>query len=120
MIDATDIIAALKAEYDSGMTYDEIAKKHGVSYTYIHNLFSGKRAVDGLTIKKINRLFPDSVLCLHGDKVTITANQNHGNVVGVNNGEINADCMAVVLDKILESEELSDAEKVKVMKVLKK
>lgn len=120
MIDSNDILSALKAEYDSGMTYEEIAKKHGVSYTYIHNLFSGKRSIDGLTLKKINKLFPDAVLHLYGDKVTITAPQNQGNVVGVNNGAIETDCLSAVLDKLLATEDLTAEEKVKVIKVLKK
>lgn len=120
MIDFEDIISALKGEYDSGMTYEQIARKHGVSYTYIHNLFSGKRAVEGLTLKKINKLFPNAVLHLNGDNVFVRADHNSGNVVGVNNGTIDAGCMAAVLDKILESDELSDTEKIKVMKVLKK
>lgn len=120
MIDFEDIISALKGEYDSGMTYEQIARKHGVSYTYIHNLFSGKRAVEGLTLKKINKLFPKAVLHLSGDNVSVHADHNSGNVVGVNNGTIDAGCMAAVLEKILESDELSDTEKIKVMKVLKK
>ena len=120
MIDFNDILSALKVQYDSGSTYEEIAKQHGVSYTYIHNLFSGKRSIEGLTLKKINKLFPKAVLKLDGDSVSITADHNSGNVVGVNNGEISSYCMSAVLDKILESEELSDAEKVKVMRVLKK
>ena len=120
MINSDDIIAVLKAEYDSGSTYEEIAKQHGISYSYIHDLMSGKRAAEGLTLKKINKLFPDAVLKLNGDSVSISADHNSGNVVGVNNGEISSHCMSAVLDKILESEELSDTEKVKVMRVLKK
>lgn len=120
MIDSKEIIAKLKAEYDKGMTYQEIAKKHGVSYTYIHNLFDGNRDPEGLTIKKINRIFPDAVLYLSGDNVTITANQNQGAVVGVNHGAVNTDLLSVILDKILLTEELSAEEKIKVIKVLKK
>ena len=121
MINSKDIISALKSEYASGMTYEEIAKKHGVSYTYIHNLFSGKRSVDGLTLKKINKLFPDAILHLYGDKITITANQNHGNVVGVNHGgAIETDYLSTILDKILATEDLTAEEKIKVIKVLKK
>lgn len=120
MIDYEYIASTLKAEYEAGMTYNEIAQKHGISYTYIHNLLSGKRPIAGLTLAKLNALFPDASLSLHGDTVSIRADHNSGNVVGINRGKIFADYMNVVMDKILESKELSDAEKIKVMKVLKR
>lgn len=50
----------------------------------------------------------------------IQAPSNRGNVVAVNNGTVSSDCMSELLKKILNSDELSDAEKVKVMKVLQK
>ena len=64
-------------------------------------------------------MFPKMSVNLNGDKVSITANQNSGNVVGINNGIISGDCLSAVIDKILSSD-LSDAEKVKFIQVVKK
>lgn len=119
MVDGNSILEALRTKWQFN-SQEEISKASGVSRTYICELLSGKADVYGLTLKKINKLFPKAVLKLDGDSVSITADHNSGNVVGVNNGEISSNCMSAVLDKILESEELSDAEKVKVMRVLKK
>lgn len=81
------IIDILKKEYAAGATYQELADKYGVSYTHIHNLLHGKRAVSGISLDFFFRLFPKA---------------------------------AVSVNKILASEELSDSEKIKVLKVLKK
>lgn len=119
MIDANEILSVLKKEYEKS-TYQQMAKDHGIAYTYLYDIMQGKRSIDGLTLKKINKMFPDAVLHLYGDKVTITAPQNQGNVVGVNNGAIETDCLSAVLDKLLATEDLTAEEKVKVIKVLKK
>ena len=119
MIDAKEILRVLKEEYEKS-TYQEMAKRHNISYTHLYDVMQGKRSVDGLTLKNINKMFPDATLHLYGDKVTITANQNQGNVVGVNNGAIGGDCLSAVLDKLLATDELTAEEKVKVIKVLNK
>ena len=95
------ITELLKSEYDAGATYQELADKYGVSYTHMHNLLNGKRAVSGISLDFLFKLFPKATICLTGDKTS-------------------SDCIAAVFDKILESEDLSAEEKVKVMKVLKK
>ena len=120
MIAAGDILAELRRRYDSGSTQQELSQLTGVSRSYIRDLLSGKRAIDGLTIKKINQLFPRSVLQLNGDTVSIHANRNSGNVVGVNHGTISQDCLSAVENRILESTDLTAEEKIKVLKVLKK
>lgn len=119
MIDANEILNVLKKEYEKS-TYQQMAKKYGIAYTYLYDIMRGKYNPDSLTLKKINKMFPDAVLHLYGDKVTITAPQNQGNVVGVNNGAIGGDCLSAVLDKLLATDELTAEEKVKVIKVLKR
>ena len=118
MIDAKDILAELRHIYDDGATQQEISDRTGVSRSYIRDLLSGKRPVDGLTLKKINQLFPRSVLLLSGDTVSINADRNSGNVV--NGDQISDGCLSAIIDKIIASDELTAEEKVKVIKVLKK
>ncbi|MBR2510414.1 MAG: hypothetical protein IKB71_11820 [Lentisphaeria bacterium] len=113
------IIEMLKHEYNSGATYQELADKYNVSYTHIHNLLNGKRAVSGISLEFFFRMFPHATINFSGGDFSHLVN-NGGNVVGINNGKITSGCLSAVIDKILESEELSDAEKIKVMKVLKK
>lgn len=120
MIASDKILDNLKARWNSGETQASIAKSAGISQAYLCDLISGRADVEGLTIKKLNKLFPKAQLLLDGDSISIHADNNSGNVVGVNRGKISSDCLTTVVDKILESEDLSDAEKVKVMKVLKK
>ena len=119
MIATKEILVKLRQLYDSGATQQEISKATGVSRSYVRDLLSGKRQIDGLTIKKVNQFFPRAVLLLDGDTVSIHASSNAGNVVGVNHGTVSQDCMSAVQDKILGSEDLTAEEKVKVLKVLR-
>ena len=119
MINMKDVQAALRDRYNEpGMTQQQLADAAGISRSYLAELISGKCAVDGLTLKKINQLFPRASLLLSGDTVSIHANRNSGNVVGVNHGTISQDCMSAIQNKILETKDLTDAEKVKFLKVL--
>ena len=121
MIDFIEVLAALRKKYANGDTQSEIAKNLGIGQSYFCQLISGKRPIDGLSLKKFNQLFPDCVVHLYGDKVKINAPANSGNVVGINNGSVAGnDCMDWVMDRILAADELSSDEKIKVLKVLKK
>ena len=117
MISGIDILESLKIRWHSGETQASIAKSAGISQPDLCDLISGKADAEGLTIKTINKLFPHASLQLGGD---VHINNNSGNVVGINNGKITSGCLSAVIEKILDSDELSDTEKVKVMKVLKK
>ena len=121
MIDLEEVIKDLREQYANGETQGEISKRTGIGQSYFCQLISGKRSIDGLSLKKFNQLFPDSVVQLHGDKVKIDAPGNSGNVVGINHGSVECqDCREWAMDKILSSNELSADEKIKVLKVLKK
>lgn len=121
MIEAKEILAALKGEYDSGRTYQQIARSHGISYTYLHNILSGKRAVDGLTVKKLNRLFPEAKLCLGGrtigDHNTISNSlvQSDNNFLpGLNPARYRRELIDAVIDL-----DIDDAARVKVLRAIK-
>ena len=119
MIACKEVLAELRRKYDSGLTQQKIANASGVSRSYIRDLLSGKRKIDGLTLKKINQLFPRSLLLLTGDTVSIHADRNSGNVVGVNHGSVSQDCLSAIQNKILETDDLTAEEKVKVLRVLR-
>ena len=86
MIDTQEIIAALEELHAKGKTYERIAKESGIAQSYIYNLIHGKRDIDGLTIKKINQLFPQAILILEGDKISIQANNKSSKSHKKNNG----------------------------------
>jgi hypothetical protein len=122
MINTKEILDALKELYNSGATYIEIGEKLGVSKSYVHSLLTGARAIDGLTVRKINQLFPNAVLHINGDKVNINASNNSGNVVGINHGRIsnNKDITEAILNEVMDSEKLSAEAKVEVFNIVKK
>lgn len=66
MISPKEIKNRLQARYNAGETQQEIAESTSISRTYIRDLLSGKSAIDGLTVKMINRLFPNATLLLDG------------------------------------------------------
>ncbi len=115
------ILEYIRAEYDSGhKTQQEIANALNIEHPTINRLLSGKRSADGLTIGTFDKMFPHAKVDLTGTSAIISAPQNSGAVVGVNNGSVSADCLSSVMDKILSTDDLTAEEKVKVLKVLKK
>ena len=118
---AEQIINYIREEYSKGRTtQQEIATALNVDHQTINRLLSGKRSADGLTVGTFDKMFPKAKIDLTGTNAVISAPSNSGNVVGVNNGNISADCLSGVMNKILSTEELTAEEKVKVLKVLQK
>lgn len=109
MINHKEVFAALRERNSSGETQREIAEKAGISKGYIGDLFSGRNSVEGLTIKKLNQLFPNSKLILDATQ--------HNNITQHSNS--GADCLSHMIDRIISTDDLTAEEKVKVIKVLK-
>ena len=118
---ADQILKYIKEEYAKGRTtQQEIADTLHVDQQTINRLLSGKRKPDGLTVGTFDKMFPHAKIDLSGTNAVISAPQNSGAVVGVNNGSVLADCQSSVMDKILSCDELTAEEKVKMLKVIKK
>lgn len=58
--------ATFKAEYDAGDTYREIADRHGVSYTYVRGIILGIDPPGGISLAKLETMFPHATLDLRG------------------------------------------------------
>ena len=96
------ILAQLKEEYRSGMTQQEIAKAHNVTHPQIQRLLSGQRDCGGLTIDTVSKMFPNATIHLHGDPVVASnSGINHGNVIGVNNGQIHSSSVENFRDRAI-------------------
>ena len=106
----------LQDEYSSGATQLELAKKYKLDQSHISRIISGKKSV---SFEMIESMFPNATINLEGDKISISADHNAGNVVGINNGTISSDCISAVIDKIISSA-LSAEEKIKFIEVIKK
>ena len=133
MINMAGLLEALRTKYRRpGPTQHELAEEAGISDSYLTELLSGKCDVSGLTMKKINQLFPNATLNLSGD--TVNTEQNHGHsVMSVNHGTVNVGSSGAanaveggayyrvhVAEHILHSDDLSDEEKVRFLKILKR
>lgn len=116
------ILDTINAEYQSGLSQEEIAARHHISQAHVQRIISGKANLDNLRLETLEKMFPDAVLYLNGDNVSIHADQNRGAVVGVNRGTItpDRDILSEIEKKILAADELSSDEKVKFLMVLKK
>ncbi len=125
-----EILAELKKEY-ANSTYQEMAKKYGISYTHMRNLMNGDRALDGISLELLFKLFPRAAICLRGD--TIAASIGGNNVRNIGNkviGHIDNYVAACdegvdreVRQKIIEeimASELDDSAKVAVFKIINK
>ena len=125
MIEPQDILAELRRLYDEGVTQQEISDRTGVSRSYVRDLLSGKRAVDGLTLKKINQLFPGASLSL-GHRTIGNNNVIHAHArVQSDNNFLPDDRDAVeafrrdLTDLIIASDELSDEERGRFLRIIR-
>lgn len=117
-----EFVERLKELYQAGKTYEEIADITGIARSNVACTINGSRPPKNLTVDALLKAFPEATINLHGDNVRINAPQNAGNVVGVNNGSVSSsgNFQIWAMDKILAADELTDEEKIKMMKVLKK
>lgn len=60
-----EVTKVLSADYSSGMTYQEMAKKYGLSYVYVRALLKGERPVSGITLATFFKMFPRARIELH-------------------------------------------------------
>ena len=109
------IITALKEEYEKGATYQEMAEKYGLSYSYLRELLLGIKPVGRMSLDFFFKLFPHATVAIH-DSIVAPVINNGTNSGVINAGRIESDA----IDKILSADELTAEEKVKVIKVLKK
>jgi CRISPR/Cas system CSM-associated protein Csm2 small subunit len=120
------IIDYLRDEYDSGMTQDEIAKKHNVRQGQIQRILSGQGDAYGFSMQTIDKMFPKAEIYLDGNTQTINASGN-ANVAQTISGNIDqsrhasgcTNTLDKILTRVLDHDEFNAEEKVKFMKFLK-
>ena len=124
MINTTEIYNALRDKYNSGATQEQIANEAQMSQTYIGDLLSWKRKIDGLTLKKINQLFPTATLSLGnrtiGNNNTIGARarvQSDNNFLSP--GKDVEDYQRTLIDAVIDLD-IDDIARTKVLKLIKK
>ena len=59
------IVSELRKEYSSGSTYQEIADRHGLSYTYARGIILGKEPAGRISLEKLLAMFPRARIELH-------------------------------------------------------
>jgi transcriptional regulator with XRE-family HTH domain len=80
---STAVHDRLLDEYNSGKKQTELAKEHNISQQYICRLLSGKRECGDITLKTLEKMFPNATLNLNGNGITQFANNvrvNHQTV----------------------------------------
>ena len=105
------IIDYIKEMYQSGKTQQEIAAELHTDQQSINRLLSGRRVASGLTIGTFEKMFPKAEIFLHGVQVSGDHSVNI-------QGGIHESSPSI--DKILDSDDLTAEEKIKMIKVLKK
>jgi predicted transcriptional regulator len=122
MIDAQKIIDTLKEEFNKGRSYNQMSRESGVSQPYICDLVNGKKASDGLTIRKINQLFPNATLSLN-NSIVQNVNSNTGNniqMVGEKNFAAPDKTLDQILNKVMENDKFTAEAKVEFFNIIKK
>lgn len=82
-----EILDLLKNEYSAGATYQEMAGKKKVSYSYLRGLMNGVNPPEKLSLEVLFKLFPRAQINLNAGE-TINGNATTGNgpaIVGHHN-----------------------------------
>lgn len=101
-----EIKKQLTDSWENGETQEDIAKRLGISRTYLNRILSGKRNVDGITLKTLLRMFPAATISLDGSVIADNSGTVNG-VVGINNGTVTTDgetFRSRAIDALLESD----------------
>ena len=112
--------ATFKAEYDAGDTYREIADRHGVSYTYVRGIILGIDPPGGISLAKLETMFPHATLDLRGASSSQVM-QNCGNGNRQVMGTTSSDSLAsyqLRLYRGLAGLDISDDAKAKVLALI--
>ena len=67
---SNQVYDALLDEYKAGKKQTELAKEHNISQQYINRLISGKRECGDITLKTLEKMFPNATLNLNGNGIT--------------------------------------------------
>lgn len=107
---------------EENLTQIEIGKLIGVASPSISDWLNGNaKTIRPRNWEKlyphIKQYLPPDCCITSGDSSPIV---NGHHAIGINNGTITQSCLDSVIDKIISNPELSDAEKIKFIKVLKK
>jgi predicted transcriptional regulator len=122
MIDAQKIIDTLKEEFNKGRSYNQMSRESGVSQPYICDLVNGRNKADGLTIRKINQLFPNATLTLN-NSIVQNINSNTGTnyqIVGEKNFASPDKTLDQILNKVMENDKFTAEAKVEFFNIIKK
>ena len=117
-----EIFARLKKEYDGGATYQELARKHNLSYEYIRGLILGKRPLEKISIDILFRMFPNARFDLEPSANITAANSGVNNgVIGINHGTVSAASVEAfrhkIQDEIIRADVDSES-KVKILNII--
>lgn len=121
MIDSKKIIDELKKEFDKGISYNQIAKKRGISQPYLCAIVNGRVNADGLTIQKINKLFPNATLTLN-NSIVQNVNSNTGTnyqIVGEKNFASPDKTLDQILTQVMENDKFTAEAKVEFFNIIK-
>ena len=101
-------------------TATAMARKLGLSKGHIGRILHG--TTQYLSDETWARIAPIITPYIRQDGPTSSpvTQTNTGNVAGVNNGQMYADCLSAVIDRILAADELTAEEKIKVLKIIQR
>lgn len=106
----------IRSAYADGRTQGQIAGRAGVTSAYLNMLLSGRRKFSGLTLAKIDRMYPAAVIHLHGEPPSIAQTAHHAHTisqsVGGEAGRLDA------VRAIVGAASLTDTDKIKALRPL--
>ena len=122
------ILNAIKAEYQSGRTQEQIARDHNISHVVVNRILSGKRSVGGLTLNTVCKMFPKMSVNLNGGECPVVVADNNSIAVndgGHHNNFFNGgltlnEYSQKIIDAVMASEKFDPAVKVELYSIVKK
>lgn len=115
------ILSELRAEYDKGRSYSDVANSRNVSYSYMRDILTGKQDVGKISLEYLLKMFPNASINLHGNTVNVRSD-NGSTAFGVIAGDVNnvGQIPRELISAVLADKSLSIAERAQLLKELYK
>lgn len=116
----------LKKQYVSGETYKAMAKRYGLSYSYLRGIITGEYPAEGLTLATLEKISPQATISLSGGGCHEATGKNSATNIAspaavaiAGDGDRLKDCRQAAIDEIINLD-IPDDIRTKVLRILSK
>lgn len=107
----------IRKDVERGLTQKQLSEKYKIAQSYISRLLSGDNPVDGLTLHKVQDMFPNATLNLNINNIDNSGTIN-GNITQTFSGDTSEQLRTEILSQLLDMDIQEDV-LVRIMRLVK-